>query len=76
MRGCSIGPRRLGLELHTPKWLGPPTEWMYHLEGRPILRDDLPRVVFCGEHTAIMQRGMEGAFESGERAAVGILTRI
>lgn len=21
-------------------WLGPPTEWMYRLEGRPILKDD------------------------------------
>ena len=25
---------------------------------------------FRGEHTAIMERGMEGAFESGERAAI------
>ncbi len=30
-------------------------------------------VHFCGEHTALMERGMEGAFESGERAAVDVL---
>lgn len=30
---------------------------------------------FCGEHTAIMERGMEGAFESGERAAIDALER-
>ncbi|MEM7503999.1 MAG: FAD-dependent oxidoreductase [Pseudomonadota bacterium] len=28
---------------------------------------------FCGEHTALMERGMEGAFESGERAALDVL---
>jgi monoamine oxidase len=27
------------------------------------------RIHFCGEHTAIANRGMEGAMESGERAA-------
>lgn len=31
------------------------------------------RVHFCGEHTAIANRGMEGAMESGERAALEIL---
>ena len=30
-------------------------------------------VHFCGEHTALMERGMEGAFESGERAAFDVL---
>lgn len=27
------------------------------------------RIHFCGEHTAVANRGMEGAMESGERAA-------
>jgi len=31
------------------------------------------RVHFCGEHTAVANRGMEGAMESGERVAMEIL---
>jgi monoamine oxidase len=31
------------------------------------------RIYFCGEHTAQANRGMEGAMESGERAAVEVL---
>ncbi len=31
------------------------------------------RVHFCGEHTAVANRGMEGAMESGERAALEVL---
>jgi monoamine oxidase len=31
------------------------------------------RIHFCGEHTAQANRGMEGAMESGERAAVEVL---
>jgi monoamine oxidase len=31
------------------------------------------RLHFCGEHTAVSNRGMEGALESGERAALEIL---
>ncbi len=31
------------------------------------------RVHFAGEHTALMNRGMEGALESGERAALEVL---
>ncbi len=33
------------------------------------------RIHFCGEHTALLARGMEGAMESGERAAVDVLKR-
>jgi len=56
-------------------------DWVYWKPGQirkygHHVRDGLPRVVFCGEHTAIMQRGMEGAFESGERAAMEILNRV
>ncbi len=32
------------------------------------------RIHFCGEHTAISNRGMEGAMESGERAAFEVLS--
>jgi len=31
------------------------------------------RIHFCGEHTAVSNRGMEGAMESGERAAFEVL---
>ena len=33
------------------------------------------RVHFCGEHTAVSNRGMEGAMESGERVALEVLNR-
>ncbi len=32
------------------------------------------RVHFCGEHTAVANRGLEGALESSERVAVEILS--
>ena len=31
------------------------------------------RIHFCGEHTAVANRGMEGALESGERVALEVL---
>lgn len=34
------------------------------------------RLHFCGEHTARLNRGMEGAMESGERVAIEILERL
>ena len=37
------------------------------------MRNNHGHIHFCGEHTAIMERGMEGAFESGERAAMDII---
>jgi len=33
------------------------------------------RLHFCGEHLALANRGMEGAMESGERAAAAVLAR-
>jgi monoamine oxidase len=39
------------------------------------MREPHGNIHFCGEHTAIMERGMEGAFESGERAALDVLLR-
>ncbi|TXS91981.1 FAD-dependent oxidoreductase [Parahaliea maris] len=32
------------------------------------------RVHFCGEHTAVANRGMEGAMESAERVAIEVMT--
>lgn len=37
------------------------------------LADPIARIHFAGEHTAVMNRGMEGAMESGERAAFEIM---
>jgi len=34
------------------------------------------RIHFCGEHTAVSNRGMEGAMESGERVALEVLDTI
>ena len=34
------------------------------------------RIHFAGEHTAVMQTGMEGAMESAERVAVEVLERL
>ena len=39
------------------------------------MRQSHGNIHFCGEHTAVMERGMEGAFESGERAALDTLER-
>jgi monoamine oxidase len=37
------------------------------------MADPHGRIHFCGEHTAKSARGMEGAMESGERAAIEVL---
>ncbi len=55
-------------------------DWAYWKTGQiqkygNHMRDSLPRVSFCGEHTAIMERGLEGAMESGERVALEVLDR-
>lgn len=36
----------------------------------------LDRIHFAGEHTALMNRGMEGAMESGERAAFEVMEKL
>ena len=46
---------------------GQVTEFVEHV-GKPH-----GRIHFCGEHTALSSRGMEGAAESGERAALEVL---
>lgn len=40
-----------------------------------VAADPHGRIHFAGEHTAISNSGMEGAMESGERAAVEVLMR-
>ena len=53
-------------------------DWVYWQPGQVKkfanhMRLKHGNIHFCGEHTAIMERGMEGAFESGERAAMEII---
>jgi monoamine oxidase len=42
-------------------------------ESLPALIEPADRIHFCGEHTAIGNRGMEGAMESGDRAALEVM---
>ncbi len=53
-------------------------DWVYWQPGQVTkfgnhMRPRHGNIHFCGEHTAVMERGMEGAFESGERAALEII---
>ena len=53
-------------------------DWVFWRPGQvaefaPYMREAHGNIHFCGEHTALMERGMEGAFESGERAALDVL---
>jgi monoamine oxidase len=55
--------------------------WAYFNPGTvtrflPAMWQPRGRVHFCGEHTAVAARGMEGALESGERAAVAVARQI
>ncbi len=55
-------------------------DWVYWQPGQVTkfgnhMRKSHGNIHFAGEHTAIMQRGMEGAFESGERAALDIILK-
>jgi monoamine oxidase len=54
-------------------------DWAYFAPGQITAfanEMSLPagRVHFCGEHTAVANRGLEGAFESSERVAVEVLS--
>jgi len=42
-------------------------------ECLPALKEPADRLHFCGEHTAVSNRGMEGAMESGERVALEVM---
>jgi monoamine oxidase len=55
--------------------------WAYFNPGTvtkflPAMVQPQGRVHFCGEHTSLTARGMEGALESGERAAAAISTQL
>jgi monoamine oxidase len=55
-------------------------DWVFWRPGQvgkyaAHMREPHGNIHFCGEHTALNQRGMEGAFESGERAALDLLLR-
>ena len=54
------------------------TEWRPgQLHGHlPAFSETFQRVHFCGEHSAVSNRGMEAAMESAERAAVDALLRL
>ena len=52
-------------------------DWAYFAPGTvtrfmPAMFQPHGRVHFCGEQTSVGSRGMEGAMESGERAALEI----
>jgi len=40
------------------------------------MREPWGNLHFAGEHTAVINRGMEGAMESGERAAIEVMDRL
>jgi monoamine oxidase len=55
--------------------------WSYFNPGTvtkflPAMLQPQGRVHFCGEHTSVTARGMEGALESGERAAAAVVAQI
>lgn len=64
-------------------WLDPHNagDWAIFAPGQvsgliPEMARPHGRVHFCGEHTATMNRGMEGAMESGERVALEIAEQL
>jgi monoamine oxidase len=64
-------------------WLDPHNagDWAIFAPGQvtgllPEMARPHGRVHFCGEHTAKMNRGMEGAMESGERVALEIAAQL
>jgi monoamine oxidase len=64
-------------------WLDPDNagDWAIFSPGQvqrflPDMARPHGRVHFCGEHTAVMNRGMEGAMESAERVAIEVAERL
>ena len=45
-------------------------------ELRAPLAKPHQRLFFCGEHTSVGSRGMEGALESAERVSLEVLTSL
>ena len=55
--------------------------WAYFHPGTvtaflPAMLAPSGRVHFCGEQTSVSARGMEGALESGERAAAAVVAQL
>lgn len=55
--------------------------WAYFNPGTvtrflPAMFQPHGRVHFCGEHTSVVARGMEGAVESGSRAAADVIAQL
>jgi monoamine oxidase len=55
--------------------------WAYFNPGTvtrflPAMLQPQGRVHFCGEHTSVSARGMEGALESGGRAAAAVASQL
>jgi monoamine oxidase len=53
-------------------------DWAIYQPGqvtafRSVVAKPVKRLFFCGEHTAVGSRGMEGAFESAERVSLEVL---
>ena len=64
-------------------WLDPQNagDWAIFGPGQvsgllPTMAQPHGRIHFCGEHTATMNRGMEAAMESAERAVVELIERL
>ena len=64
-------------------WLDPYNagDWAIFAPGQvqgllPAMAAPHGRIHFCGEHTATMNRGMEGAMESGERVAMEVADKL
>lgn len=56
-------------------------DWVFWRPGHvsryaPYMREPHGNIHFAGEHTALLERGMEAAFESGERAALDLLENV
>lgn len=56
-------------------------DWVFWRPGQikkyaAKIRERHGNIHFAGEHTAVMERGMEAAFESGERAALELVSRV
>lgn len=56
-------------------------DWVYWQPGQVkrfghLMQQNHGSIHFCGEHTASLERGMEGAFESGERVAIEVLDQL
>ncbi len=80
MRPSSRG--RIEVLRHYSWQKSPYARGIYHHIGTGMARTlagatqlGLPRLYFAGEHLAVASSGMEGALESGERAAMHILAR-